>query len=79
MVNVNFLRKLAADDLSDTLFFATGTRVVKTRSTTDLVLSAGKFDVKIISGRHILVNGDRCSSVPEAKYVIQETIHRDHI
>lgn len=72
--NVHFLRKIASDELIDTLFFATGSRVVKTKQKTHWDLSAGKFAVKIVTNRNITVNGDKCKSVPEAKYVIQEML-----
>lgn len=72
--NVHFLRKLAADELRETLFFATGQRVNKERTPDYYTLTAGKYNVKINHNRNIIVNGDRCKSVPEAKYVIQEMI-----
>jgi hypothetical protein len=72
--NVHFLRKLASDELRDTLFFATGERVVKMKQSTHVDLHAGKFNVKIVTNRNITVNGDKCRSIPEAKYVIQQLI-----
>lgn len=72
--NVHFLRKLASDELRDTLFFATGQTVVKMKQSDMVRLQAGKFDVKIKTNRAITVNGDKCKSVPEAKYVIQSLI-----
>jgi hypothetical protein len=72
--NVHFLRKLASDELVDTLFFATGFRVEKTRTPDFVTLKAGQFEVKIKTNRSITVNGDKCKSVPEAKYVIQESL-----
>jgi hypothetical protein len=74
MANIHFLRKLASDDLMDTLFFATGSRVVKTKQKSHWDLSAGPFNVKIVTNRNITVNGDKCKSIPEAKYVIQEML-----
>ena len=74
MANAAFLRKLASDELVDTLFFATGNRVEKTKSTSHWLLTAGQFSVKIVSNRNISVNGDKCRSIPEAKYVIQESL-----
>lgn len=72
--NVHFLRKLASDELRDTLFFATGERVVKMKQSNHVDLQAGKFNVKIVTNRNITVNGDKCRSIPEAKYVIQQLI-----
>lgn len=72
--NVHFLRKIASDELMDTLFFATGSRVVKTKQKSHWDLSAGGIAVKIVTNRNITVNGDKCKSVPEAKYVIQEML-----
>ena len=73
-MNTAFLRKLASDELSDTLFFATGTRVTKTKTPEKWSLSANQFEVDIVNNRNIKVNGDKCRSVPEAKYVIQEML-----
>ena len=74
MANVHFLRKIASDELRDTMFFATGERVVKDRQKAFWTLTAGPFSVKIVTNRNITVNGDKCKSVPEAKYVIQSLI-----
>lgn len=73
--NIHFLRKLASDELCDTLFFATGKRVEKTKTSNHVTLTAGQFDVKIVTNRNITVNGDKCRSIPEAKYVIQESLN----
>ena len=73
-MNMQFLRKLASDELTDTLFFATGTRPIKTKTTEKWSLQAGQFEIDIVNNRNIKVNGDRCKSVPEAKFVIQEMI-----
>ena len=73
--NVHFLRKLASDELMDTLFFATGERVVKKKEPTHWVLSAGGIDVKIVTNRKIILNSRyRCKTVPDAKLMIQEMI-----
>jgi len=74
MANIHFLRKLASDELSDTMFFATGSRVTRTRTPANWTLNAGQFKVVIVNNRNIKVNGDTCKSVPEAKYVIQELL-----
>jgi hypothetical protein len=71
MANNHFLRKLASDELMDTLFFATGSRVTKTKTPDTITLTAGKFTIVIKHTRLIHVNGDKCKSIPEAKYVVQ--------
>ena len=74
MANIHFVRKLASDELRDTLFFATGTRAERVRTSAYWTLTADKFTVKIVNHKNIYVNGDQCRSIPEAKYVIQELI-----
>lgn len=74
MANIHFQRKAASDELRDTLFFATGERVVKQRNPDDVTLTAGEFKIVIKHFRMITVNGDKCRSVSEAKYVVQEAI-----
>lgn len=75
MANIHFLRKLAADELMDTMFFATGIPPTKTKSTANWTLSGGPLKVVIVNNRNISVNGDKCKSVPEAKYVIQDLLY----
>jgi len=74
MANVHFQRKAASDELRDTLFFATGSRVEKQRNPDDVTLTVENFKVVIKHFRMITVNGEKCRSVPEAKFVIQEMI-----
>ena len=74
MANIHFLRKLASDELRDTLFFATGIVPVKERTKNNVMLRAGDFEVKIVTNRNISINGDKCKSIPEAKWVIQDMI-----
>ena len=70
MANVHFLRKIASDELRDTLFFATGIRAEKVRTRNDIVLSANGFSIKIKSHKNIKVNGVQCNSISNAKYLI---------
>lgn len=70
--NIHFLRKIASDELRETLYFATGITTEKVRTPNFTTLKAGVFNVKIISNRNIVVNGDKCRSINEAKYLIQE-------
>jgi hypothetical protein len=74
MVNVHFQRKIAGDELRETLFFATGNRVEKSKTPEFVTLRVPNFVVKIKHFKHITVNDDVCRSVSEAKYVIQELI-----
>ena len=74
MANVFFQRKIASDELRDTLFFATGNSVEKIKSPESTILRVPQFEVKIVNFKNITVNGDKCRSVSEAKYVIQELI-----
>jgi hypothetical protein len=74
MANVHFQRKQASDELRDTLFFATGCRVEKQRNPDDVTLIADNYKVVIKHFRLITVNGDKCRSVSEAKYAIQELL-----
>ena len=71
MVNVHFLRKIASDELRDTMFFCTGERVIKTRDPAWVKLDVPKISVKIITNRNITVNTKKCKSIHEAKWIIQ--------
>ena len=72
MANVHFLRKLAKDELWDTLFFATGELPTVEKTKDFYIMTVPGFSTKIYNNRRILVNGDKCGSIPEAKYVIQQ-------
>lgn len=74
MSNVHFQRKVASDELWDTLFFATGEYPIKTKNPEFRMLEVPGFSVKIVNFKNITVNGDKCRSVHEAKFVIQELI-----
>ena len=74
MANMFFLRKIASDELMDTLFFATGQRAEKIKERSNWTLNVDKFSVIIVNNRNIKVNGEKCRSVPEAKYVIQDSL-----
>lgn len=74
MANVHFQRKIAGDELRDTLFFATGDRAEKIKTPEFVTLRVPQFEVKIVNFKNITVNGDKCRSVSEAKYVIQDLI-----
>ena len=74
MANVHFMRKLAKDELWDTLFFASGEvpTSIKTKDFYDLKTS--KFQAKIYNGNRIVVNGTKCHGTRAAKMFIQENI-----
>jgi hypothetical protein len=56
------------------MFFATGQVPSKERDPKFVLLKADWINVKIITNRNITVNGDKCKSVPEAKFAIQQLI-----
>ena len=77
MANVHFQRKIASDELSDTLYFSTGTCAVRTRSPNNWVLATKEIKVVIVNTRNITVNGDKCKSISEAKFVIHDLAFGD--
>jgi hypothetical protein len=74
MSNIHFQQKTASDELWDTLFFATGEYPVKQKLPEFRTLEVPGFKLKIKSFRSILVNDKKCTSVSEAKFVIQQQI-----
>jgi hypothetical protein len=72
--NNYFLRKLASDELWDTMFFASGEVPTKVKSSDFTILKTKLFEAKIITHRRITVNGVKCASVPAAKLFIQENL-----
>lgn len=74
MANVHFLRKMASDDLWDTLFCATGQTPIKEKSKDFTVLSTDRFSAKIYTNRRIEVNKVKCKSIHEAKLFVQENL-----
>lgn len=74
MANVHFLRKMASDELWDTLFFATGQLPVKEKSKDFTVLKTDRFAAKIYHTRRIEINKEKCKSVHEAKLFVQGNI-----
>lgn len=74
-MSMEFLRKLASDELTDTLFFATGSRPTRTKTPKKWSLCAEQFVVDIINNRNIRVNGSKqCKSASEAKILIQQIV-----
>jgi hypothetical protein len=74
MSNVHFQRKIISEELWDTLFFATGEYPQKEKTPDYRTLECGNFHVKIYNARRIVVNGEKCSSSSEAKFVICENL-----
>lgn len=74
MSNIHFQRKAASDELYDTLFFATGECPIKSKQSEFRTLTAPGFEIKIMHFKSIIVNGDKCKSVTEAKYVVQDSL-----
>lgn len=77
--NVHFLRKMASDELRETLFFCTGIRPIKERTSGYTSLKCGDIEVKVNHTRSIKINGDQCRSVWEAKFVIGQLAGLDPI
>ena len=74
MANVYFLRKLAQDELWDTLFFATGELPTKEKTKDFTTLSTKLFVTKIVTNRRIYVNGTKCDGTHSAKLYIQQNL-----
>ena len=74
MANVHFLRKMASDELWDTLFFATGQVPIKEKSKDFTVLKTDLFSTKIYHTRRLEVNQQKFKSVHEAKLFVQGNI-----
>lgn len=74
MANVYFLRKMASDELWDTLFFATGQIPTKEKSKDFTILKTDRFAAKIYHNRRIEVNKQKLKSIGEAKLFVQENI-----
>jgi hypothetical protein len=74
MANNHFLRKMASDELIDTLFFSTGSVVTKTRTPDTTTLSVPNVTVVIRHNRNIKINGEMHKSIYEAKLKLQRMI-----
>lgn len=71
MANIHFLRKMAQDDLWDTIFFASGEVPTKNKTKDFVELNTKPFNIKIYSNRKILINGNKLTAVKDAKRFIQ--------
>ena len=74
MANNHVLRKMASDELIDTLFFSTGSVVTKTRTPDTTTLSVPNVTVVIRHNRNIKINGELHKSIHEAKLKLQRMI-----
>lgn len=74
MANVHFLRKMASDELWDTLFFATGQIPIKEKTKDFTLLKTDLFSAKIYHTRRIEINKAKCKTVGEAKLFVQENL-----
>lgn len=70
-MNNHFLLKLVSDELSETLFFATGHKVIKTRSPAGISLFAGPVTLELVAHNKITVNGVKFKSSTAARQNIQ--------
>ena len=75
-MNAAYYRKLACDELYDSMFFATGNIPVKETTKESIIMIAGFLTMKIVNDRRIYVNNDLCKSVPEAKYVVADIVSK---
>lgn len=71
MANIHFLRKMAQDDIWDTLVFAAGEIPVKTKTKDFVELKTKPFDVRIYSNRRIVINGNKLTAIKDVKQFIQ--------
>ena len=74
MANDFFLRKLACDELYDTLFFASGEIPVKQKEKDFTIMKTSRFEAKVFTTRKIIVNSVKCNSISAAKFYIQENL-----
>ncbi len=74
MANNHFLRKMASDELRDTLFFASGELVTKEKGKDIVTLSVPNVTVVIKHNRNIKINGTNHKSISEAKRTLQRIL-----
>lgn len=70
-MNNAFVLKLVTDEIAETLFFATGSRVFKSRNNGIVSLLASDITVDLISHTKIIVNGKKFKHSSIAKHYIQ--------
>ena len=69
-MNFAFSQKLIAEELMDTIFFSSGKRALKTRTSESVELNVESLRVSVKSFKHILVGKNLCRDVTMAKKVI---------
>ena len=74
MANDAFLRKLAQDDLWDTMYFASGEVPAREKTEHFIVLKTSKFTTRIYTNRNIVVNDTKCKTIYLAKLFIQQNL-----
>ena len=74
MANNHFLRKMASDELRDTLFFASGELVGKEKGKDVVTLSVPNVTVVIRHNRNIKINGENHKSISDAKRTLQRIL-----
>ena len=70
-MNNNFLLKLVSDEISETLFFATGCKVLKTKPAGVINLIVDTVTVIMVAHNNILVNGKKFKNCLSARHYIQ--------
>ena len=71
MANNHFLRKMASDELRETLFFSTGNTVTKTKTPDTTTLSVPNITVVIRHNKNIKINGEMHKSIHLARLTLQ--------
>lgn len=74
MANIHFERKACSDELSATLFFATGVVPTKERLPSHVSLKASTIEVNIVGFKNITINSKKFKSLSQARYEIQRII-----
>lgn len=74
MANTHFQQKIASDELRDTIFFVTSSYSNKEKAKDFVTLRVPNLEVKITNFKNIIVNGNKCKSVYEAKLAIMKML-----
>ena len=70
-MNNNFLLKLVSDEISETLFFSTGCKVLKSKPAGQINLTVDGVTVVMVAHNNILVNGKKFKNCLTARQHIQ--------
>jgi hypothetical protein len=74
MANIYFSRKIACDELWETLFFATGQVPVKEKLKDFTILKVNQFETKVYSSHRIEINKQKCKSISDVKQYVGSRI-----